>query len=101
MTPLKETRCAEGRDRPEGEPRENARVRTQSRVALLSNLARVNEAARRDKSTRFTALLHYVDGSPLEHAFQRFKRSAAPTTSGSRGSSKNCVPRRGGVCTRR
>ena len=56
MMPPKETRCAEGRGRPEGEPRENARGRTQRRVTLPANLARVNAAARRDKNTRFTAL---------------------------------------------
>ena len=82
MMPPKETRCAEGRGRPEGEPRENARVRTQSRVTLRSNLARVNEAARRDKSTRFTALLHHVDVSALERAFRRLKRNAAPGVDG-------------------
>ena len=72
----------EGRGWPEGEPRENARVRTQSRVTLQSNLARVNEAARRDKSTRFTALLHHVDVSALERAFRRLKRNAAPGVDG-------------------
>jgi group II intron reverse transcriptase/maturase len=82
MMPPKETRCAEGRDRPEGELREIGRVRTQSRVTLPSNLARVNEAARRDKSTRFTALLHHVDVSALERAFRRLKRSAAPGVDG-------------------
>jgi RNA-directed DNA polymerase len=82
MMPPKETRCAEGRGRPEGEPRENARVRTQSRVALPANLARVNEAARRNKNTRFTALLHHVDVNALERAFRRLKRSAAPGVDG-------------------
>src|SRR3984893_19276983 len=82
MMPAKETRCAEGRGRPEGEPRENARVRTQSRITLSANLARVNEAARRNKSTRFTALLHHVDESALERAFRRLKRSAAPGVDG-------------------
>lgn len=80
--PPKETRWAEGRGRPEGETRGDARVRTQSRVALPANLARVNEAARRDKSTRFTALLHHVDVSALERAFHRLKRSAAPGVDG-------------------
>ena len=80
--PPKETRCAEGRGRPEGEPREKARVRTQSRVTLPPNLVRVNEAARRDKSTRFTALLHHVDVSALERAFRRLKRNAAPGVDG-------------------
>jgi RNA-directed DNA polymerase len=82
MMPPKETRCAEGRGRPEGEPREKAGVRTQSRVTLPPNLARVNEAARRDKSTRFTALLHHVDVGALERAFRRLKRNAAPGVDG-------------------
>src|SRR5229473_7019600 len=67
---------------PEGDLREIGRVRTQSRVTMPLNLARVNEAARRDKSTRFTALLHHVDGSALERAFRRLKRSAAPGVDG-------------------
>jgi RNA-directed DNA polymerase len=49
---------------------------------LPSNLARVNEAAWRDKSTRFTALLHHVDVRALERAFRRLKRSAAPGVDG-------------------
>ncbi len=84
MMPPKETRCAEGRGRPEGEPRENARVRTQSRVTLPSNLARVNEAARRDKSTRFTALLHHVDVQALERAFRRLCETPLPESMGRR-----------------
>ena len=82
MMPPKETRCAEGRGRPEGEPREAAGVRTQSRVTLPANLARVSEAARRDKGTRFTALLHHVDVASLERAFRRLRRSAAPGVDG-------------------
>ena len=82
MMPPKATRCAEGRGRPEGEPRENARVRAQRRVTLPANLARVNEAARRNKSTRFTTLLHHVDVGALERGFRRLKRSAAPGVDG-------------------
>ena len=82
MMPPKETRCAEGRGRPEGELREVAGVRTQSRGALPAKLARVSEAARRDKSTRFTALLHHVDVAALERAFRRLRRSAAPGVDG-------------------
>jgi len=82
MMPPKATRCAEGRGRAEGEPRENARVRAQRRVTLPANLARVNEAARRNKSTRFTTLLHHVDVGALERGFRRLKRSAAPGVDG-------------------
>jgi hypothetical protein len=82
MMPPKETRCAEGRGRPEEELREVAGVRTQSRVTLPANLAWVSEAARRDKSARFTALLHHVSVAALERAFRRIKRSAAPGVDG-------------------
>jgi len=82
MMPPKETRYAGGRGRPEGGPREITRVRTQSRITLPANLARVNEAARRNKSTRFTALLHHVDVGALERGFRRLKRSVAPGIDG-------------------
>src|SRR5437016_3914691 len=77
MTPLKETRRAEGRDQLGRNSRERNEVRTQSRVALPSNLARVNAAARTAVQTRFTALLHHVDIAALERAFQRRKRQAS------------------------
>jgi RNA-directed DNA polymerase len=78
----KETRCAEGRGRPEGELRGVAGVRTQNRGTLPAKLARVSEAARRNKSTRFTTLLHHVDVAALERAFRRLRRSAAPGVDG-------------------
>jgi RNA-directed DNA polymerase len=82
MMPPKETRCAEGRGGLEADPRKRAEGRTQSRKPLPAKLAWVNEAARRDKSTRFTALMHHVDVSALERAFRRLKRSAAPGVDG-------------------
>src|ERR1700719_3599973 len=82
MMPPKETRCAEGRGGLEADPRKRAEGRTQSRKPLPAKLAWGNEAARRDKSTRFTALLHHVDESALERAFRRLKRSAAPGVDG-------------------
>jgi len=82
MTPLKETRRAEGRDQPGRNPREEGRVRTQSRVALPPNLVRVNAAARRVVQTRFTALLHHVDVAALERAFRRQKRQASAGVDG-------------------
>src|SRR5271154_7221972 len=77
MTPLKETRRAEGRDQPEGSLRKEAGVRTQSRVAFPPTLARVNAAAGKAARTRFTALLHRVDTAALERAFRRQKRQAS------------------------
>lgn len=77
MTPPKETRCAEGRGRPEGGTCGSDGVRTQSRVATPPNLARVHEAARRDRRTQFTALLHHLNVEALDRAFRRLKRGAA------------------------
>jgi len=82
MKPSKETRCAEGRDRPEGIPRESVTIRTQSRGIVSSRLARVNEVARRDKGTRFTALLHHVDVAALDRAFRRIRRRASAGVDG-------------------
>jgi len=82
MMSSKETRRTEGRGQLERIPRGKVRVRTQGRVALPPNLARVNEAVRRDGRTRFTALLHHVDGASLRRAFQRLKRSASPGVDG-------------------
>jgi RNA-directed DNA polymerase len=82
MTPPKETKRAEGRGQPEGSPREEARVRTQSRGTLPPNLARVNASARRAVHTRFTALLHHVDGAALERAFRRQRRQASAGVDG-------------------
>ena len=52
----------EGR-RPTKENIEQATApRTQSRTSATSGLLGVREVARKDKRTRFTALLHHVDG---------------------------------------
>ena len=77
MTPLKETRRAEGRGQPGRNPVGEGQVRTQSRVALASKLDRVNAAACSAVQTRFTALLHHVDIEALRRAFRRQKRQAA------------------------
>ena len=82
MRPPKETRRAEGRGQPGGIPLQEGRVRTQSRVAWPSHLARVNEAARRDRTARFTALLHHVSVEALERAFGRLRRRASPGVDG-------------------
>jgi group II intron reverse transcriptase/maturase len=82
MTPSKETRRAEGRDRPEGNLGAEAGGRTQSRIAYPPNLVRVNAAARRAVHTRFTALLHHVDPAALERAFRRQRRQASAGVDG-------------------
>ena len=82
MKPRKETTRVEGRDQPEGGLREGERDRTQSRSLLLPHLMRVREAARKDRTTRFTALLHHVDAAALYRAFSRLKRGAAAGVDG-------------------
>ena len=82
MTPLKETRRAEGRGQPGRNPVGEGRVRTQSRIALASKLDRVNAAACSAVQTRFTALLHHVDIEALRRAFRRQKRQASAGVDG-------------------
>ena len=78
MTPKENsTRCTEGRPRPEGNFGGKAEVRTQGRAALPANLARVNEAARKSRKTRFTALMHHIDGEALRRVFSRQRRNAS------------------------
>lgn len=72
----------EGRGRPGRILLEEARGRTQSRGTLPPNLQRVNEAAKRDRTARFTALLHHVDVAALRRAFRRLRRSASAGVDG-------------------
>jgi group II intron reverse transcriptase/maturase len=51
--------------------------RAQKRGDAPNGLQRVREAARRDKTTRFTTLLHHVTPKLLEEAYRGLKRSAA------------------------
>jgi RNA-directed DNA polymerase len=82
MTLPKETRHAEGRDRPEGSLGGKAKPRTQGRATLPPNLVRVNESSKRNKSARFTSLLHHVDEEALQRAFRRLRRKAAAGVDG-------------------
>ncbi len=47
-----------------------------------AGLARVKEAAERSRQTRFTALLHHVDGQALKRAYRRQRKAAAPGVDG-------------------
>jgi group II intron reverse transcriptase/maturase len=47
-----------------------------------AGLDRVKEAAARSRQTRFTTLLHHVDGHALKRAFRRQRRAAAPGIDG-------------------
>lgn len=77
MKPSKETRCAEGRGRPEVDSLERPWVRTQRRVAQKPPLERISEAVSKNKDTKFTALMHHVDVGMFERAFRRLRRNTA------------------------
>jgi len=72
----------EGRDRLEEIPLDTDAHRTQSRNVAQTGVGRVKEAARREKSARFTALLHHVDVAALERAFRRLQRHASAGVDG-------------------
>jgi RNA-directed DNA polymerase len=81
MMPPKETRCAEGRGRPE---ENRARTPESGLLAglLCGQIWRGSTRQQGATSTRFTALLHHVDVSALERAFRPRKRNAAPGVDG-------------------
>lgn len=66
--------------------KENARqtttLRTQGREGVSRALAGVREIARRQRSVRFTALLHHVTVDLLRDSFLSLKRRAAPGVDG-------------------
>jgi RNA-directed DNA polymerase len=73
----------EGRGLAKGNPSQQTAPRTQSRVGAPSALERVREAAERDKTVRFTTLLHHVyNVEHLRAAYFALKRAAAPGVDG-------------------
>ena len=73
----------EGRDLAKGNPNQQHAPRTLSRDGARSALERVREAAKRDKTVRFTALLHHVyNVDHLRAAYYALKRDAAPGVDG-------------------
>ncbi len=66
-----------------GNSREQNRLRTQGRERMRSALKRVRQAAKKDRSLRFTALLHHIysTDTPRE-AYHGLKREAAPGVDG-------------------
>ena len=73
----------EGRDLAKGNPNQQHAPRTLSRDGARSALGRVREAAKRDKTVRFTALLHHVyHVDSLRAAYYALKRDAAPGVDG-------------------
>lgn len=59
-----------------GNPQEPPATRTQSRGEASSGLERVRQAAKRDRTLRFTALLHHVTAALLRDSYRALKRDA-------------------------
>ncbi len=72
------TEPMEGRPSTKGNTLQAATPRTRSRTSVSIALQRVREVARRERSARFTALLHHVTVDLLRESFHALKRSAAP-----------------------
>jgi RNA-directed DNA polymerase len=73
----------EGRGRAKGNPSQQNASRTLNRADARSALGRVREAAERDKTVRFTTLLHHVyNVEHLRAAYYALKRDAAPGIDG-------------------
>ena len=73
----------EGRGLAKGNPRQHDASRAQDRVGALSALERVRQVATRDKTVRFTTLLHHVyNVDHLRAAYFALKRDAAPGIDG-------------------
>ena len=73
----------EERRPPKGNPPKRATPRTQRRVGVPSALERIRQAATRDRTQRFTALVHHVYALPrLRTAYFALKRTAAAGVDG-------------------
>jgi len=74
----------EGRGLTKGNPNQQNALRAQNRDAgARSALERVREVAERDKTVRFTTLLHHIyDVEHLRAAYHAVKRDAAPGIDG-------------------
>jgi group II intron reverse transcriptase/maturase len=73
----------EGRGRAKGNPSQQNASRTLNRADARSALGRVREVAERDKTVRFTTLLHHVyNVEHLRAAYYALKRDAAPGIDG-------------------
>ena len=81
-----ETMVAEetdGRGLAKGNPRQQNADRTQCRDTASSALERVRQAAQRDRTMRFTALMHHIYNlDTLREAYDGLKRDAAPGVDG-------------------
>jgi len=73
----------EGRGPAKGNPREQNTLRTQRRDGVQSALARVRRVAKKDKTVRFTTLMHHIyNPDTLREAYFGLNRDAAPGVDG-------------------
>jgi RNA-directed DNA polymerase len=73
----------EGRDLAKGNSREPTTLRAQDRTGVQQRLERVRQAATRDRTLRFTTLLHHVyDLDTLREAYFDLTRDAAAGVDG-------------------
>ena len=73
----------EGRQLAKGNSPEQNMLRTQGRARMQSALERVRQAATKDRTLRFTALLHHIYSTDtLREAYFGLKRDAAPGVDG-------------------
>src|SRR5947209_6502807 len=72
-----EADSVEGRRSTAENPNQRNANRTQNRGNAPSGLERVREVAKKDKTTRFTNLLHHITPALLEEAYRGLKRDAA------------------------
>ena len=67
----------EERDLAKRNTRQQNAPRTQRRTSAPSALNRVREAARKDRSAKFTALLHHITIGALRNAFENLNKKAS------------------------
>ena len=72
----------EGRRSAAENPRQRNASRAQNREDAPSGLQRIREVARRDKTVRFTTLLHHVTTERLTEGYRQLKRNAAAGVDG-------------------
>jgi hypothetical protein len=72
----------EGRGGAKGNAVRSGTRQTQGWESVSSALDRIRDAARRDKSVRFTALLHHVTIDLLRFSAHQLRRGAAPGVDG-------------------
>ncbi len=77
-----EAESVEERGSTEGNARQEAALRTQGRESASTGLKGVRKVARRERTAKFTALLHHITVPLLHKSYFELKRSASPGVDG-------------------